>query len=208
MLGQARAIDGDTFAFGDEMIRIHGIDAVEATQTCERYGEVWPCGEEATQLMRDLLLRDQLQCQRRDLDHFGRLVATCRAGRVDIGATMVAAGFAVALPQYSDSYIAAEERARTNGVGIWSGSFQMPSDYRAANTDFEEPRPTSRRVEERSAHTYMPPQQSQARDIFYRNCDAARAAGAAPLHRGHPGYRPPLDADGDGVACEPYRGRR
>jgi uncharacterized membrane protein YsdA (DUF1294 family) len=42
---------------------------------------------------------------------------------------------------------------------------------------------------------------------YYRNCDAARSAGAAPLYRGDPGYRSPLDRDGDGIACEPYRGR-
>lgn len=37
---------------------------------------------------------------------------------------------------------------------------------------------------------------------FYKNCDAARAAGAAPLYAGQPGYRSKLDADGDGIACE------
>ncbi|MCE5288188.1 MAG: DUF1524 domain-containing protein [Nocardiaceae bacterium] len=37
---------------------------------------------------------------------------------------------------------------------------------------------------------------------FYKNCAAAKAAGAAPLHRGDPGYRTALDRDGDGVACE------
>lgn len=36
----------------------------------------------------------------------------------------------------------------------------------------------------------------------YDNCDEARAAGAAPLYAGEPGYRGDLDADGDGVACE------
>lgn len=41
--------------------------------------------------------------------------------------------------------------------------------------------------------------------VYYRNCDAARAAGAAPLRRDDAGYRRPLDRDGDGVACEPYR---
>ena len=40
--------------------------------------------------------------------------------------------------------------------------------------------------------------------LYYRYCDQARAAGAAPLYRGEPGYRAGLDADGDGVACEPY----
>ncbi len=39
---------------------------------------------------------------------------------------------------------------------------------------------------------------------YFRNCDAARAARVAPIYRGDPGYRAPLDADLDGVACEPY----
>jgi endonuclease YncB( thermonuclease family) len=37
---------------------------------------------------------------------------------------------------------------------------------------------------------------------YYANCAAAKAAGAAPLHRGEPGYRSGLDRDNDGVACE------
>ncbi|WP_334163727.1 excalibur calcium-binding domain-containing protein [Phenylobacterium sp.] len=41
----------------------------------------------------------------------------------------------------------------------------------------------------------------------FPNCAAARAAGAAPVRRGEPGYGPHLDRDGDGVGCEPYRGR-
>lgn len=42
---------------------------------------------------------------------------------------------------------------------------------------------------------------------YYARCDDARAAGAAPIRRGQPGYRSGLDADGDGIACEPYYGR-
>ncbi|MET0328764.1 MAG: excalibur calcium-binding domain-containing protein [Luteimonas sp.] len=41
----------------------------------------------------------------------------------------------------------------------------------------------------------------------FRNCAEARAAGAAPVRRGDPGYGPHLDRDNDGVGCEPYRGR-
>lgn len=41
----------------------------------------------------------------------------------------------------------------------------------------------------------------------FRNCTEARAAGAAPVYRGQPGYGEHLDRDGDGVGCEPYRGR-
>ena len=36
----------------------------------------------------------------------------------------------------------------------------------------------------------------------FANCFEARAAGAAPLYRGMPGYAPRMDGDGDGVACE------
>lgn len=44
-------------------------------------------------------------------------------------------------------------------------------------------------------------------DIYFYNCNAARAAGAAPLYAGEPGYRIEMDGDGDGIACEPHRGR-
>ncbi|WP_138757137.1 GmrSD restriction endonuclease domain-containing protein [Modestobacter altitudinis] len=36
----------------------------------------------------------------------------------------------------------------------------------------------------------------------YADCAAARTAGAAPLHRGDPGWSDSMDGDGDGVACE------
>lgn len=39
-------------------------------------------------------------------------------------------------------------------------------------------------------------------DVYYTNCAAARAEGAAPVRRGDPGYARHLDRDGDGVGCE------
>lgn len=36
----------------------------------------------------------------------------------------------------------------------------------------------------------------------FANCSEARAAGAAPVYIGEPGYAPRLDRDGDGVGCE------
>ena len=46
------------------------------------------------------------------------------------------------------------------------------------------------------------PLPSHPNQIYYKNCAAVRAAGKAPLHRGDPGYRPELDRDNDGIACE------
>ncbi len=39
-------------------------------------------------------------------------------------------------------------------------------------------------------------------DVYYKNCAAATAAGAAPIRAGQPGYRAALDRDGDGTACD------
>lgn len=50
-----------------------------------------------------------------------------------------------------------------------------------------------------------PPHPSGAR--AFANCAEARAAGAAPVRRGEPGYGAHLDRDNDGVGCEPYRGK-
>lgn len=38
--------------------------------------------------------------------------------------------------------------------------------------------------------------------VTYENCDAVRAAGAAPIYVGDPGYSIKLDRDKDGIGCE------
>lgn len=43
---------------------------------------------------------------------------------------------------------------------------------------------------------------SSGGSTYYANCAAARAAGAAPVMRGSPGYSARLDRDNDGVGCE------
>ncbi len=48
--------------------------------------------------------------------------------------------------------------------------------------------------------------QAAAESVFYPDCAAAVAAGAAPIHRGSPGYRTALDSNGNGVACEVLSG--
>ncbi|HJP80769.1 MAG TPA: G5 domain-containing protein [Candidatus Saccharimonadales bacterium] len=49
-----------------------------------------------------------------------------------------------------------------------------------------------------------PPAQNEepSTSVYYRNCAAARAAGAAPVYAGQPGYGPHLDRDHDGIGCE------
>jgi len=47
-----------------------------------------------------------------------------------------------------------------------------------------------------------PAAESDRSSTSYANCAEVRAAGAAPIRRGDPGYSSKLDRDGDGVACE------
>jgi hypothetical protein len=48
----------------------------------------------------------------------------------------------------------------------------------------------------------QPPTDETSTTFFYENCDAARAAGAAPVLEGDPGFGPHLDRDRDGIGCE------
>jgi hypothetical protein len=45
-------------------------------------------------------------------------------------------------------------------------------------------------------------------DPPYQNCAQARADGRSSIPYTDPAYRPELDFDGDGLACEPGKGRR
>ncbi|OBK40626.1 calcium-binding protein [Mycobacterium sp. 1245111.1] len=44
-------------------------------------------------------------------------------------------------------------------------------------------------------------------DPPYRNCTEAHADGRYNIPSDDPAYRSALDRDGDGYACEPYKGR-
>ncbi|MEW4449240.1 excalibur calcium-binding domain-containing protein [Qipengyuania sp. JC766] len=50
-----------------------------------------------------------------------------------------------------------------------------------------------------------PGRAAAASNVYYSGCKAVRAAGRAPLYSHQPGYRPEMDGDGDGIACEPRR---
>lgn len=64
------------------------------------------------------------------------------------------------------------------------------------------PTPTSTPKPATPKPTTPQPTVVQQPSVYYANCTAVRAAGAAPIYRGQPGYRPELDRDNDGIACE------
>ena len=78
------------------------------------------------------LTRDRaVTCEPRDNDRNGRVVAVCRTEAGDINAAIVRRGWAVDWPRYSHgAYSREQDAARQEGLGIWSGRFQMPWDWR------------------------------------------------------------------------------
>lgn len=130
IMGVARAGDGDSLTVNGVRVRLFGIDAPELDQSCQRGGQAWACGSAATQELSRLVSGKQVRCVPVGTDQHGRILGRCTAGVVDINRTMVASGYAVAFRRYSNDYVTAEESARVNRRGIWSGTFEMPSTYR------------------------------------------------------------------------------
>jgi len=129
LVGAARVVDGDTLALRGDRVRLIGMDAPELAQTCERKGKSWPCGATARVALVEMLQRGDLFCTSSSRDGYGRRLARCTVGGVDLGERMVRLGLAVAT---DGSYAAAEAEARAARHGLWAGPFQPPKEYRAA----------------------------------------------------------------------------
>lgn len=133
VVGMARAIDGDTLDVDGTRIRLHGIDAPEVRQQCQApAGEQWACGQRARAALTGWTGHGVVACVGRRHDRYHRLIAICWADADDLGYQMVANGWAVAYRRYSTDYVQEEERARVGRLGIWSGTFDMPSAWRTA----------------------------------------------------------------------------
>lgn len=91
--------------------------------------------------------------------------------------------------------------ARQVGVkqvyGLWVTQAEQDAMLRVLSTCPDEPLPTA---------VAAPPENIEDAPAvvtgIFAGCREAWAAGAAPLHRGDPGYSPDMDGDGDGIACE------
>lgn len=154
-----RVVDGDTLEVNGQRVRLWGIDAPELAQTCPgAYGEpapavrdinghdvaYWRCGKAAKEYLESFFkLQTRLQCKpvedwvrKTTKDPYGRTVARCdvvssHGQRHDIGLSMVAAGYAIDAPRYSQGHYAqAMQHARDGRLGIWAGGFTSPQQWR------------------------------------------------------------------------------
>jgi hypothetical protein len=200
----ARAVDGDTLRLGNgRSVRLIGVDTPE----------VGECGYgEAKARMARLTSGGVTLTNRSGTDRYGRILAYAktRDGR-DIGTVMLRRGLAVARYDSRDGYAWHPRQGMYRTLDSRNGTISCASTPRTAPqsvTPVATPTPTTTPTTAPSTPPpVMPPATtqppvSQPTSVYYRNCDAARAAGAAPIYSGQPGYGRHLDRDGDGVGCE------
>lgn len=132
IVGVASVIDGDTIEIHGTRIRFHGIDAPESRQECTRSNSAtWRCGQQSALALAERIRRATIRCLPRDRDRYERVVAVCFKDGEDLNRWLVRNGWAVAYRKYSTDYVADEAIARSAKVNIWSGTFEMPWDWRA-----------------------------------------------------------------------------
>lgn len=77
-----------------------------------------------------------------------------------------------------------------------------PTPTPEPTTEAPAPEPAQPERHEEAPAPVHQEQRAPEPQTYYANCAAARAAGAAPIYQGQPGYRSGLDRDGDGIACD------
>lgn len=129
--GRAAVLEGDTIEINGQVIRLHGIDAPQHRQTCrDRRGAVYRCGLKSKTALDLFLWSNEISCHILSSDKYGRKLANCSLGQVDVADWLVRQGHALAFKKYSYVYINAENEARKAKRGLWSGKFRMPWEWR------------------------------------------------------------------------------
>jgi hypothetical protein len=124
-------VDGDTLEINGVIYRLAGIDAAEFSMTCPSSdGGTWPCGKQALDALEVLVAAGPVECDGESIDQYGRTIAVCTAGGVELNDAMVRQGMAWAFLRYSAAYEAVEAEARASRIGIWQSAAQPPWEYR------------------------------------------------------------------------------
>lgn len=122
--GVPEVIDGDRISVDGRLVQLYGIDAPEVGQIC-RTGRrhTYDCGEAAQAMLRRLIGPRDVECTVYSAPpSMDAMVGRCRSGGLDLGAAMVARGWAWRLPSLSDRYGREQSMAQARRRGVWSGT--------------------------------------------------------------------------------------
>ena len=125
-----KIVDGDTIHLNGEKIRFTGIDTPELKQSCLKEGIKNSCGVTAKQLLIDKIGNNNVECISEGKDQYKRTLAECFVNNESLSSYLVRKGYAFAYRRYSKKFVADEDYARINKLGMWSMEFDYPWNYR------------------------------------------------------------------------------
>ncbi len=212
-----KIIDGDTVevstvAAGLLTVRVLGIDSPEVAGVVECGGP--DAREFATRILLGQAVELAIDPTQDRTDRYSRALRYVTVAGQNYSVLVADAGYARAYvfanrPVQAHPWIlAAENRARAAQLGIWGGSVACSEAPPPAQQPAPQPvrqlaaKPKPKPAPAAPAPVVREPARSSGGSAYYKNCSAARAAGAAPVRRGDPGYAGHLDRDGDGIGCE------
>lgn len=140
--GVPSVTDGDTIKINGNKIRLFGIDAPEVKQSCKKpfisfsfYNlyKKYNCGVISTEKLRDKVSNKKISCLISNKDRYGRFIGECFYNKLNLNSWMVKNGYAVAYLKYSKKFVAQENQAKKNKLGIWQGPFINPWEWRKKN---------------------------------------------------------------------------
>ena len=131
--GLPKIIDGDTIHINKKKFRLEGIDAPETRQKCKKNQKEYFCGLLSKNILEKKIKNLKVKCIISGVDRYKRYLATCYRGDVNLNKWMVRSGHAVAYKRYSKKYLSDENFAKSNKLGMWSGSFLVPEKWRKMN---------------------------------------------------------------------------
>lgn len=198
-------IDGDSIEFGGWVYQLTGIDAPELGQACDHGGRLYLCGLAAANELHKLIVLET-----RPIRCFIHVQAkpaevACLVGEEEISTLLLRGGYVVARPGADLHYLAAEHLAKKASVGMWSGKFVPPWQWRAGKRlpgehDFKQ----LSHLHGQLAWTWQGGRLKHQPRAGHAACLVKGVTTAAGEHL----YFGPLDADYDAIAIHPERGDR
>lgn len=131
--GRASAVSGELIRVGGTIVRLAGIDAPSAAQSCTKSnGRRWDCAAAATSALSRLVRGRKVSCELQgDSAGDGPFLAHCRAGGADIAGALVRKGAVFAADSLGNPYAGEEEAAKAEKLGLWQGGAERPEVWRA-----------------------------------------------------------------------------
>ncbi len=129
--GMARVLSADTLIVDNQIIHLRGVAAPEPVQYCQDAMQDWACGRSALDAVVNRLTSKKIHCNDINNINRGDISGVCYTDDEtnSLNQWIVASGWALA---GSDGrFLAFEQQARDNGLGIWRNGFNPAPRWRS-----------------------------------------------------------------------------